>query len=228
MVYFIAAKFSKILVLALYVSLVNFAESLIIDGCTDFNIVIGKPVVLICKVDNKSEYQNFIKIPIQQNYSSIEISNKKYSQLRGFIFTNLIVITLTLTRNEIESISEEVFSDLKYLVNLDLKENKLTSISNIIKGFSNNIYLENGVFNSLKTLKLTNNQIESIDTYFTSAFENVEILYLDFNSIMYIEKNAFLNLKTLFELDMSYNNLATNNEDLCQLPKSLKTIKIRN
>jgi Leucine-rich repeat (LRR) protein len=179
-------------------------------GCDKITVTGGK-AKLNCNSMDKTENQAFINISFYNytTYESISINNKNFPRLKGSLFTNLSITNfLSLQKNEIEFISSETFSDIVFLSILDLSSNKLISISEVFSSFKNNIYLNsNGVFSSLKRLRLSENQLRNISEIFPKPFENLNVLDIRRNKLDMILNKSFQNLKNLNQIELASNQL---------------------
>jgi insulin-like growth factor-binding protein complex acid labile subunit len=187
----------------------NQSYNINFNGCDKMTVTEGKEANLTCFITDKSENQTFMNISFFSHtaYGSIVINNKNFPLLMGSLFTNLSITNiLNLQKNEIEFISNETFSDIVFLYNLDLSSNKLITISEMFTSFKNNIYLNNnGVFSSLKRLKLSDNQLRNISEIFPKPFENLNVLEIRFNKLDMIVNKSFQNLKNINQIDLSSN-----------------------
>ena len=121
-------------------------------------MITGKLPNLACTLENKSESQTFIDLtPLGlTNLSALTVNNKKYPKLENIILLNITLITLDLSRNEIETFSAKSFSGIASVSNLSLRTNNLITIANLIDGFSNNHFVDKtGSFVSLRSLDLS-------------------------------------------------------------------------
>jgi Leucine-rich repeat (LRR) protein len=162
------------------------------------------------------------------NLRNLSINNCKIQSLNKGIFNSLLQLkNLSLSRNEIKSIEHDSFLTEPFVSNilrLYLSENKLTKIQQRIF---------NGLF-KMQILYLDKNEIESIEanSFMTEPFESnilelylsgnklttvkqgafnglfkLQILHLDKNEIVEIEKNSFANLNQLNELKIVSNKI---------------------
>ncbi|XP_029651540.2 uncharacterized protein LOC115224769 [Octopus sinensis] len=109
----------------------------------------------------------------------------------------LNVISLDLSENEITSIEEESFQNVRYLKYLWLHDN---NIMNIEEGSFQNL-------SNLERLSLINNNIKDIKKETFQNLTNLEFLYLEKNGIKKIEKGTFQNLANLNALHLDNNEI---------------------
>ena len=104
------------------------------------------------------------------------------------------LMTLDLAFNKIEKLP--ILSQCKLLEVIDLYENEISSIH---KQFDE---LEN-----LEILNLSDNHIEEIGSEVFKSTVSMTTLFLKHNIISFIHRNAFVRIRNLEYLDVSYNNL---------------------
>lgn len=210
--FFIVLSFFTSDLFSLGLSMAASSLTLIWNGCDKMVITKGKEATLSCVSTDKTE-SDFIDISLSNHtsFASITINNKNYPRLKGSLFKNLsISISLNLQRNEIEIIHQETFSDIMFLNILDLSSNKISSLSEIFTSFKNNIYLNsNGVFSSLKKIKITSNRLSKINDFFPKQFENLLILELSSNGLEFITNDSLRYLKNLNQIDLNVNSLTS-------------------
>lgn len=133
-------------------------------------------------------------------YTSILVRKKNIREIPQSTFAQLCVITIDLTDNQIESISDRSFADIANLYELILVKNRIWSLSSFFQALN---------VESLVYLDLSNNLIRTITNI--SNVKNIEKLtkfYLSFNNIEHIDDFAFEMFSGLKELDLNGNFLA--------------------
>ncbi len=108
--------------------------------------------------------------------------------------------------------NEGAFSGLRYLIDLDLGYNRISSISN-------GIWTGLG---KLEKLHLLNNQISRISSGTFQGLSNLKLLDLGQNHILILEKGAFSGLESLHELILKRNYMTTLDQEIFRvLPRPL-------
>ncbi len=149
---------------------------------------------------------------------------------------------LDLSGNGFSSISDHTFSQSKNLLHLNLRFNKITTLSKHLFDCSHVPYIQRIFlsFNQLKEIKdLTFTRLKSleflelnenlIETIHKRAFEdltNLRILNLAGNKISILKDEAFQNLPRLQILDLSYNRLTSINLDAFEQLGTLSSFRI--
>ena len=152
---------------------------------------------------------DFAKIPSAKawNYLSSQIAKAKIQALRvdHFIVTDpgLVVHhskslkSLSLTRDQITTLSKEAFSGLSKLTYLDLGLNKLTTIpKEVFSGLSD-----------LEALDLQENQITTLSKEIFSGLSKLWRLDLHDNRLTELPKEVFSGLSRLRYLNLMHNHL---------------------
>lgn len=175
---------------------------------------------------------NFDSLPCAEKLENLEISNSKFHQnpdfevkiekkfynLQQLIFKNNNLQSLdqlnnlknfpklsklNLDSNEIDTLDQNSFKNLKFLKEIIIDNNNIEKINSEI--FGANLI-------NVKTLKLSQNKIDEIQNGAFKNLENLEFLDLSYNRLNSLKKDTFLGLKNLKELYLSYNPF--NNFDL--------------
>lgn len=131
-------------------------------------------------------------------YYSIFANNIQSQNIPDRIFSNLCTDEINLSNNHLENFSVYSFSGIVYLETLLLNENRIVSISNLIKSLD---------VSTLITLDLSRNRIQRIEEKFPPNFGNINNIYLQNNYIELIEDFVFENLKNLTELNLNSNRI---------------------
>ncbi|KAF8771191.1 Protein toll like protein [Argiope bruennichi] len=111
---------------------------------------------------------------------------------------------LSLRKDNIDMLPDQIFSNLTFLETLDLSQNRIEFLSNLS-------FLH---LHDLKTLNLSFNEISEIANDTFSELTNIMFLYLTNNKLVSIHENAFASNAMLKSLDLSAN-------PLCVLPERL-------
>lgn len=134
-----------------------------------------------------------------------ETSQKEYSWLeedggRNASMVNLLKLThLDLSYNNIQSITEDVFTTMPMLTFVNLSRNCLQSFE-----FGNMVKL-----NLLEELDLSENLIQNMSLR-TGALPSLQVLHLQNNQLQVVESRTFQHLPSIATI-----NLQNNNVDLC-------------
>ncbi|CAK1584825.1 unnamed protein product [Parnassius mnemosyne] len=150
---------------------------------------------------------------IENTWNSIEPYSFKY-------YAKSVVVDLS--GNHIKTIKNEAFKNFAYLNYLNLSNNDMESLSpsslylspdtslSVLDLSNNNLTdIQYGVLNNLPRLEylyLQNNQIEMLSDDSLSSLKNLTKLILHHNKIETLNM-MLINLKSLKELDMSFNKL---------------------
>jgi Leucine-rich repeat (LRR) protein len=119
-----------------------------------------------------------------------------------------------MSDGKLETIKKDTFSDLKNLLNLQLRKNNLKSIPD-------NIFQKN---NKLKILNLGYNKLESFPR--TAVKRTMKRLYLNNNEDLEVRESTFDNLKNAVELHLQdINNGPNELQTICRNLKRKGNIK---
>jgi len=156
---------------------------------------------------------------------SLTITNCKIQSISKGIFNQIpLLLNLSLTRNEIDSIEIDSFSTESFrskMLELYLSMNKLTRIKCgqfnglinlrtlfIDKNLIEEIELKSfDMLGNLVRLNMKSNRIKMIKSDCLSSLNNLEIINLDTNQIEEIEMVGFKSFKSLRELNLHSNKL---------------------
>nr|XP_023025965.1 protein artichoke-like [Leptinotarsa decemlineata] len=169
---------------------------------------------------------------------SLRISNTNLSEIQEGAFTGLKKLNeLYLTNISLSSVNGNIFDQLKSLTLLDLSNNSISyiNVSYILNQteslktlrLSNNRLDSlsiNGRYPELKALFLNNNRIGSLSNLTFQGLEGLETLHLQNNIIEIIGYGSFRNLSNLRELRLNGNNLYNLNVDVFGGLKSLHVL----
>ena len=141
----------------------------------------------------------------------LKFYNIQFDTLPRGIFDGLYSLKiLYLSHNNIANLTQGVFSGLNNVKHIDLSYNKLSLITE-------------GVFGAvcLKEFRLSckNATLASDYCNVTSALSSLQHLNLAYNAIMYIHPRAFLSCNRLRTLDLSNNNLKTQDNNFLFTPE---------
>lgn len=129
----------------------------------------------------------------------IILNNKGIQAIDNGAFNGLFCLHyLELRRNNISSLTANIFNDLENLWLLDLSENAIRHISNGM------IFQ---LLHKLKVLNLSKNVIINLNDYDFYNLTSLEILNLSYNKISIVPSDLFKSLNSLKELYLNNNNL---------------------
>ncbi|NP_999671.1 toll-like receptor Tlr1.2 precursor [Strongylocentrotus purpuratus] len=128
----------------------------------------------------------------------LKFTGNNLQSLSQNVFSNLTrLVELDLSHNEIQALSPYVFSNLTRLVELDLSFNEIQSLSPYV--FSN--------LTRLVELDLSQNKIITVEPVFYQGMRGLKVLNLNFNQIKYINPNTDEWTLDLNELYLRSNSL---------------------
>ncbi|GIY83408.1 carboxypeptidase N subunit 2 [Caerostris extrusa] len=170
---------------------------------------------------------------LNSNVKRLRILSMAHCQLnflRAKIFHLLNKLEkIDLSFNKLESIPLEVFRNLHNLVEVDLRENKITYLNDVfIQNYrleavflsDNNLRSINNLFRGLEYLSivdLKSNKLQAITSEDFSTTPSLQSLRLTKNNINRIDFEAFTNLPELKNLTLDYNRLESLNGSLRDL-----------
>jgi Leucine-rich repeat (LRR) protein len=190
------------------------------------NIVMTKMIELNIqnKLIRKISSSN-VKHLLSLNLRSLSIKDCKVQSIEKGVFTLMLQLnTLSLARNEIESIENDSFLSEpfeNYLGEINLSENKLKKIQyGSFKGLYKLqiLFLDKNLIeeiddysfeslNNLKELNIQSNRIKKIRHNSFKHLNSLEMLRLSANKIDEVEVNSFRNMRKLTYLDINSNNI---------------------
>lgn len=128
----------------------------------------------------------------------VDFKENKMTQVQTGIYNDTLIFELYLDNNLIESIEDNAFIKMNYLVHLGLSGNRLTTFESLrVLGSSQ----------SLEILKLNNNQLTKLTTKLVESVPNLKILSVDENQISSIEDGSFRQVQNIHYIDMANNHL---------------------
>lgn len=119
--------------------------------------------------------------------------------------------TLTLTGNDIESVEQQVFSSMEFLLVLRLDNNRLTRVPLSLPS-------------SLVELRLDYNHISRIEENNFNSLRNLRLLKVNSNAIQSVEPGSMSPLANLQTLDISNNPILKLSTDSWEGLRSLRTL----
>ena len=127
------------------------------------------------------------------------------------------LIYLNLSRNDLPTLPNGLFPNLRMLREIDLSYCKISTI-------------QFGIFTTLESLQrlyLHNNFISQIPRVFNTVMARLELLYLHSNMLEFLEEDLFLNTPNLTNLTLSGNQLTVFLEgSFAPIKSSLKSIDL--
>ena len=202
--------------------LANLVENqdCLISGCVCINETSLYYVVCTKKLLDGAHFP-----PLNTNYSVItkaidaKLTNQNYSNLPDFIFNKFHLISLSLSKDSIESIGFNAFAGISSLESLDLSNNLINDIEHIFASLNSlkKLVLSSNAIKSLKNslchlnnllyLALDNNMIRSVNNVDLSCLTKLRLLNLKNNRIDYLQNINLETLHDLAEIDLSENRV---------------------
>ncbi|XP_029175127.1 protein artichoke [Nylanderia fulva] len=141
----------------------------------------------------------------------------------AFITIGDSLLRLDLSYNELSHMEDNAFSDLQYLLFLNISHNSLSRFnSDVFKGVFSLLQLDLSAnflqkfptnalrhLTNLKFLNISDNLITEIEQKYLSSLTELQVLDLSRNNIGQLGINTFSNLSALTRLDLSLNALRT-------------------
>lgn len=149
------------------------------------------------------------------NLKILDLSNNDIHVIENFSFDLLSLDHLLLQGNSLTHLWKTYFTGAKKIINLDISYNKLTDISS--DAFDS-------LLNSIRTLKLHNNQIKHIHVGMFRGMKYLQELNLANNQIINIDSNGFEDLQNLKVLNLHKNQLDTVDGKFIQGLSSLRDL----
>ncbi|XP_066456806.1 toll-like receptor 13 [Eleutherodactylus coqui] len=151
-----------------------------------------------------------------------------------------ILKILDLSYNSIKNVSASQMKKFKNLQELNLSNNKITTINICSENISMELVNLNLTFNylttviqdqflclkQLKTLSLSNNKIQKISKYSFRGMKNLEVLHLESNHLYSLDEFAFAGLFSLKQLTLNENVLEEINDWAFEDLRKLEEIAI--
>lgn len=152
--------------------------------------------------------------------SKLELDN-------GIFIDHPNVNEIKLTQNNLRTVPTEVLCPLKNLESLNVSYNRIASIDDF--GFSACGAGNRNLFNELKMLDISHNQLVSIEGDWTeSNLSQLKELHLQHNNLSKIASNAFHGMVALTHLNLSYNQLEILPNDMLNETKKLLELHLQN
>jgi len=180
----------------------------------------------ISKLFTDEEFVAFNKTNVPQDL--FRLNNNELTVVTQF--PKMLIKRLILHRNKISKIDDSAFSNLILLEELDLSSNELTSknlLPTVFRGhYSPTEYqpLEN-----LKILRLSNNELHTLDQDLFEHLPNLEVLSIDSNPLTTIDHLAAIALSDIPHLkflDLSNTELTEIPLTLFHTPRELRTLNL--
>ena len=180
------------------------------------SLTLGSNALTISAIRNVSSGVS-TKSLTQLDLSGIFSSEMEFYQALSF-FENTTIEVLTLNRNSIQHLKDNVFKEFKYTKKLHLSKNTIYQLHNETLtnlhaledlGLNNNMFTSfpKHLPTSLKYLTLRGNWIKVLRSNAASSLHNLTMLYLGQNVIDKIEDDAFNGLVNLQKLQLNQNKL---------------------
>lgn len=193
-------------------------EQITIDGCKLFHLVNGSFAGL----------RNLRRLDIETRNNEWGSGNKL--ELDTGIFAdhpNLNVIKLA--QNNLRAIPHEILCPLKSLESFNVSHNRIASLDD--SGFGGYACYggNRNLFNDLKVLDISHNQLVSIDSEWSELnLSQLKELHLQHNNLSKIVSGAFHSMHSLTHLNLSYNQLETLPTDMLNDTKKLQELHLQN
>ncbi|XP_052061117.1 leucine-rich repeat-containing protein 15-like [Mytilus californianus] len=149
------------------------------------------------------------------NLKTLDLTNNEIHVIENFSFELLSLDNLLLQGNSLTHLWKTYFTGAKKIMCLDISYNKLTDISN--DAFDS-------LQNSIRILKLNNNQIKHIHVGMFRGMKYLQELNLANNQIINIDSNGFEDLQKLKVLNLHKNQLESVNGKFIRGLASLKVL----
>ncbi|XP_076331624.1 uncharacterized protein LOC143236868 [Tachypleus tridentatus] len=149
--------------------------------------------------------------------STLSLVKNGISILSDNMFSNLSTLrTLQLSDNNLQNIPEKVFTSLHNLATLDLSSNKIKELPNNV--FHNLTHLHN--------LYLFKNELQHLPDELFHGLEQLVVLDISRNKFSELSVDLFNGLSSLESLRISQNNLKTLPESILQNVPNLKVLNL--
>lgn len=204
-------------------SIIKVFPSLIIDRFVNMDTVVlsdvamtsfGQPITNCVNLDSVTLANGeitYIPQGIFRNCAKMKkltISNHPIQKISFYAFSGLVGLHyLTIDGANLQTLSPVVIYPMTELVELELKNNKITRISGVFPQLE-----------QMRFLRLSNNNLTTWNPAFLSANPQLRGLYLDHNEIRSLTADAFANLPELTYLSVGDN--------LSQLPVFENLVKL--
>ncbi|XP_055311754.1 toll-like receptor 7 [Sitodiplosis mosellana] len=190
-------------------------EQIIIDGCKLLHLINGSFTGL----------RNLRRIDIETRNSEWGDGNKLEID-NGIFVDHPNVNDIKLTQNNLRAIPYEILCPLKSLESLNISHNRIGSLNDSGYTCGNG---NRNLFNELKMLDISHNQLVSIDGDWTeSNLSQLKELRLQHNNLTKIASGAFHGMHSLTHLNLSYNQLESLPTDMLNDTKKLQELHLQN
>lgn len=155
-----------------------------------------------------------------QNLNTLYLNNNLLSEISSVTLKNIPnLLKVSFSFNNLQTMHIDAFKDQRSLLELDLSFNHFFSFNfTNFTDFGNLRSLNfSGIKTNLSFHLFSGNQITKLDISYTQtnnvtslrldSFKNIEMLLLSNNKISIIDKDAYLKIDHLRNLDLSYNNI---------------------
>ncbi|NP_001232922.1 leucine-rich repeat receptor tyrosine kinase [Aplysia californica] len=153
---------------------------------------------------NQANFTRFLSALVSSStptrVAHLYIENSNVVDLRDVFraFDSHVIITLKLRRNQITTVSDDVFARASKIESLDLSDNSIATVGD--KAFQASL--------ALKYLYLQSNRLTELRANMFPVKNRLQELHLDNNTISKIGRHVFDSLPDLMTLTLSHNPLA--------------------
>ena len=174
--------------------------------------------------------------------NELQVSDSRVRRIDDDTFACLAEMrNLFLSDNKIQNLSNRAFSHLYNLQQLLLNNNILNGMSAALFESNPRLVYINASYNMIDTLDgpfallpqitdldFSHNRIEGIRNNTFAFCHNLERLYLQYNSLSWIDSGAFVSVNRLHILNLAHNRLSYINKDLFADMSSLSELYMNN
>lgn len=197
-------------------------ERITVDGCKLLHLVNG----------SFDGLRNLRSVAIETRStewsSSGSSSGNKLDIDSGIFADHPHVNDIKLAQSNLRAIPHEILCPLKSIESLNISYNRIASFDDL--GFGGERAC-NGrhLFNELKTLDISHNQLVAIDTeWHQMNLSQLKELRLQHNNLTRLDGRAFHGMHSLTHLNLSYNQLETLPTDMLNETKRLQELHLQN
>lgn len=148
--------------------------------------------------------------------TDVSITYNNISRIQRDVFNDLSLERLRLSRNNIDSVQDQAFSNMSKLTHLYINDNLIGQWNR--KWFNNSP--------ALVLLDFQNNKLKSLPEKAFHYTRNLKKIFLGHNDIVSFEPNAFGGLEDLDHLDLSFNKLTMLDQNIFSKKVSIGSLLI--